>query len=77
MLFFALLYNTVAVQHDELTNKDLMELEAQREGGERQKEEVTEELETLMMQQMARRLFLFKEALRIARRDMKAFLIDQ
>ena len=76
MLFFALLYNTVAVQHDELTNKDLMELEAQREGGERQKE-VTEELETLMMQQMARRLFLFKEALRIARRDMKAFLIDQ
>ena len=76
MLFFALLYNTVAVQHDELTNKDPMELEAQREGGERQKE-VTEELETLMMQQMARRLFLFKEALRIARRDMKAFLIDQ
>ena len=50
--FLYLLYNTVAVQHEELINKDLMELEAQREGGERRKEEeVTEELETLMMQQ--------------------------
>ena len=49
--FLFLLYNTVAVQHEELINKDLMELGAQREGGERRKEEVTEELETLMMQQ--------------------------
>ena len=50
VLFCTLVYNTVAVQHEELINKDLMELEAQREGGERRKEEeVTEELETLMI----------------------------
>ena len=49
VLFCTLVYNTVTVQHEELINKDLMELEAQREGGERRKEEVTEELETLMI----------------------------
>ena len=34
----------LAVQHRELTNENLMELEAQRKDAERQEEEVTEEL---------------------------------
>ena len=34
----------LAVQHKELTNENLMELEAQRKDEERQEEEVTEEL---------------------------------
>ena len=33
----------LAVQHEELTNEDLMELEAQRKDKERQEEEVTKE----------------------------------
>ena len=33
----------LAMQHEELTNEDLMELEAQRKDKERQEEEVTEE----------------------------------
>ena len=41
----------------ELTNEDLMELEAQRKDEERQEEEeVTEELERFTMQEMARRV---------------------
>ena len=42
------------MQHKELTNEDLMELEAQRKGEERQEEEVTEELKRFTMQEMAR-----------------------
>ena len=38
------------VQHKELTNEDLTELEAQRKAEERQEEEVTEELKRFMMQ---------------------------
>ena len=45
----------LAVQHEELTNEDLMELEAQRKDKERQEEEeVTEEPERFTMQEMAR-----------------------
>ena len=40
-----------------------MELEAQRKDKEKQKEEVTEELKRLMMQEMARGFSLFEEAL--------------
>ena len=47
----------LAVQCEEFTNEDLMELEAQRNDEERQEEEeVTEELEGFTMQQMARRV---------------------
>ena len=45
----------LAVQHKELTNEDLMELEAQKKDKERQEEEeVTEKLMRFMMQEMAR-----------------------
>ena len=54
----------LAVQHKELTNEDLMELEAQRKDRERQEEEeVTEELKRFMTQEMARDFSLFEEAL--------------
>ena len=54
----------LAVQHKQLTNEDLMELEAQREEEERQdEEEVTEEPKRFMMQEMARGFSLFEEAL--------------
>ena len=53
----------LAVQHEELTNEDLMELEAQRKDEERQEEEVTEEPKRFTMQEMARGFSLFKEAL--------------
>ena len=53
----------LAVQHEELTNENLMELEAQRKGGERQEEEVTEELKRFTRQEMARGFSLFEEAL--------------
>ena len=43
----------LAVQHKELTNEDLIELEAQRKEKERQKE-VTEEPKRFRMQEMAR-----------------------
>ena len=44
-----------AVQHKELTNEDLMELEVQRKDKERQEEEeITEELKRFTMQEMAR-----------------------
>ena len=43
----------LAVQHEELTNEDLMELEAQRKAKEQQEEEeVTEELKRFTMQEM-------------------------
>ena len=63
VLLCTLLYSTVAVQNEELTNDDLMELEAQRKDNERQEEEVTEELKRFMMQEMARGFSLFEEAL--------------
>ena len=48
----------------ELINEDVMELEAQRKDEERQeKEEVTEEPKRFTMQEMARGLSLFEEAL--------------
>ena len=54
----------LAVQHEELTNENLMELEAQRKDEERQEEEeVTEEPKRFMMQEMARGFSLFEEAL--------------
>ena len=59
----ALLSSTVAVQHEELTNEDLMKLEAQRKDEERQEEEVTEELKRFATQEVARGFSLFEEAL--------------
>ena len=54
----------LAVQHQEHTNEDLMELEAQRKDEERQEEEeVTEEPKRFMTQETARGFSLFKEAL--------------
>ena len=54
----------MAVQHEELTNEDLMELEAQRKDEERQEEEeVTEEPKRFTVQGMARGFSLFEEAL--------------
>ena len=50
-------------EHEELTNEDLMELEAQRNDEERQEKEVTEELRRSMLQQMTRGLSLFGEVL--------------
>ena len=38
------------MQHEELTNEDLMELEAQRKDEERQEEEVTEEQRDIQFQ---------------------------
>ena len=44
----------LAVQHEELTNEDLIELEAQRKDkGRQEEEEVTEEPKRFMMQEMA------------------------
>ena len=52
------------MQHEELTNEDLMELQAQRKDKERQEEEeVTEEPKRFMTQEMARGFSLFEEAL--------------
>ena len=52
------------VQHEELTNKDLMELEAQRKDKERQEEEeVTEEPKRFRMQEMTKGFSFFEEAL--------------
>ncbi|KAJ8776071.1 hypothetical protein J1605_015846 [Eschrichtius robustus] len=54
----------LAMQHQEHTNEDLMELEAQRKDEERQEEEeVTEEPKRFMTQEMAKGFSLFKEAL--------------
>ena len=56
----------LVVQHEKLTNKDLMELEAQRKDEERQEEEVTEEQKRFMMQEIARGFSLFEEALLVS-----------
>ena len=54
----------LAVQHEELTNEDLMELEAQRKDEERQEEEErSEELKRFTMQDRARGFSSFQEAL--------------
>ena len=54
----------LAVQHEELTNEDLMELEAERKDKETQEEEeVTEEPKRFTMQEMAREFSLFQGAL--------------
>ena len=61
-------FTELAVQHEELTNEDLMELEAQRKDEERQEEEeVTEEPKRFMTQEMAREFSLFEEALLVLR----------
>ncbi|TEA31967.1 hypothetical protein DBR06_SOUSAS50510002, partial [Sousa chinensis] len=49
----------LAVQHKELTNEDLLELEDQRKDEERQEEEVTKEPKRFKMQEMARGFSLF------------------
>ena len=54
----------LAVQREELTNEDLMELEAQRKDKVRQEEEeVTEKPKRFTVQEMARGFYLFEEAL--------------
>ena len=53
VLLCTLLYSTVAGQHEELTNEDLMELEAQRKDEERQEEEVTEDPKRFTTEEMA------------------------
>ena len=53
----------LAVQHEELTNEELMELKAQKNERERQKEEVIEETKRFMIQEMARGFSLLEEAL--------------
>ena len=53
----------LAVQHKEVTNEDLLELEAQRKDKETKEEEVTEELMRFMTQEMARGFSLLEEAL--------------
>ena len=46
------------MQHKELTNEDLMDLEVQRKDEDRQEEEeVTEELKRCMVQEMAKGFF--------------------
>ena len=61
-ILFCVIYCIIAVQHEELTNEDLMEFEAQRKDEERQEEEETEEPKSFMIQEMARGFYLFEEA---------------
>ena len=63
VLLCTLLYSSIAVQHKELTNEDLMELEVQRKDEERQEKAVTEELKRFMILEIARGFSLFEEAL--------------
>ena len=61
MVVIACFYNTelLAVQQEELSNEDLMELHAQRKDEERQEEkEVTEESKRFTMQDMGTRDFI-------------------
>ena len=54
----------LAAQHEELSNEDLMELEAQSKEEESQEEEkLTEKLKRFLGQEIVRGFFLFKEAL--------------
>ena len=74
VLLCTLLYRTVAAQHEELTNEDLMELEAQRKDEERQEEEeVTEEPKRFTTQEMARGFSLFEEALLVLRHRTQTY----
>lgn len=50
------------MQHEELTNEDLMELEVQRKDEKRQEEEVTEEPE-IWDAEMERGFYFFEKAL--------------
>ena len=63
VLLCTLLYRTVAVQHEDLTNEDLMELKAQRKDKERQEEEVTKEPKRFTMQETLRGFSLLEETL--------------
>ena len=64
VLLCTLPYQTIAVQHESLTNEDLMELEAQRKDKCRQEEdEQTEEQKKYTTQKMTRGISLFREAL--------------
>ena len=56
----------MAVQHEELTNDDLMELEVQGKNEERQVKEVTKEPKRFMVQETARAFSLFEEALLVS-----------
>ena len=51
-------YRPVAIQHESLTNEDLMEMEAWRKSEERQEEGVTAEARRFMIQEMAREFSL-------------------
>ena len=63
-LLWTLPYRTIAVQHESLTNEDLMELEAQRKDKCRQEEdEQTEEQKRHTTQKRTRGISLFREAL--------------
>ena len=65
MVVIACSYNTelLALQKEELTNEDLMELQAQRKNERRQEEDITEQLKRFIMQEMPRGFSLFEEAL--------------
>ena len=75
----------LAVQHEELTSEDLMELESQRKDEEGQEEEeVAEALKRFMMQEMERGFSLFEEALLVfeaqdpnVKRNMKVAAVVQ
>ena len=51
---FCVLYTSIAVQHEALTDEDLGVLEAQRKNEERQEVEVTEEPKGFMLQETVR-----------------------
>lgn len=55
----------LVMQHEKLTNEDLMKPEAERKDEERQQEEVTEETNRFTMQEMAR-FSLSEEALLVS-----------
>ena len=54
------------VQHEELTNEDLMELEAQRKDEEREDGKVSEEPKKFMMKEMEKGFSLFDKALLVS-----------
>ena len=55
----------LAMQHEKLTNEDMMESETERKDEERQQEEVTEVTNRFTVQEMAR-FSLFEEALLVS-----------
>ena len=60
-------FELLAVQHKELSNEDLMEVEAQRKNKESQnREEVAEEPKRFTMQEMARGFSLFEETVTVS-----------